>query len=574
MPLGPFLILAILVLTPLGLAHVRDRDRGSARSTVRMSGPLYAASAALACVAVLLDPGALAGALALPWLAFALIEAIHGLRRLLTADRGSLADACMDVGLGYLAVGAAWLALWRLGSPVMDLDPRTVGLTAIHFHYAGFVAVTIAGLVGRALPAGPGLVHLVYRFAAAGIAIGPAPVALGIAAVPALEAIAALLLATAVAVLGVLILVALVPRSSGGTRALLVISASSAVFAMLLVAAHSITGALGRPVVSSEDMARWHGTANALGFSFAGLMAWTIRPVGDARRSIPFSALRSGWRVGPDFFERTGSAREGIGGPRGLVQSLDDLASSDFDPTVVDPGIRSFYEDTEGFDLRLFPRWRRGLGPIGALYARLSSGIEQVHYDVTGGRTEDRVRSRIVALDPAVDGRQGVRGWVRTYERTGRSIYVAAYATHRDPHRGYMNIAFPLPGGNLASILRVAHLEDGGLVLTSVRHPDAPGDEGVYFANRVHPIRLPIDERIRVWSRLAEGVPGELRDRATVSTMAFARHDVWILGVRALTLDYAIDEVSGARAAAPTCPGAPSPSPASPPPAPRRIGSG
>lgn len=556
MPLGPFLILAILVLVPLGLAQERDRQRGNTPSTVRMGGLLYAASAAFACVAILLDPGPLAGALALPWLAFALIEAIHGLRRLLTVDRRSLPDACMDVGLGYLAVGAAWLAVWRLGS-AMDLDPRTVGLTAIHFHYAGFVAVTIAGLVGRDLPSRSRLVRILYRPAAAGIALGPALVALGIAAVPALEAVAAVLLATAVAVLGVLILVSLVPRAPAGTRLLLVVSASSAIFAMLLVVAHTVTGALGRSVVSSDDMARWHGTANALGFSLAGLMAWTIGPGGDGRRRIPFSALRSGWRVGSDYFERSGSAREGIGRPRGLVRSLDDLASRDFDPRRVDPGVRAFYEDTEGFDLRLFPRWRRGLGRIGALYARLSSGIEQVHYDVSRGGTGDRVRSRIVALDAAVDGRQGVRGWVRTYERTGRSIYVAAYATHRDPHRPYMNIAFPLPGGNLASILRVAHIGDGGLVLTSSTHPDAPGDEGVYFANRVRPVRLPIDERIRVWSRTAHDVPEELRDRATASTRGFARHDVWILGIRALTLDYAIDEVSGARAGAPTCRGAP-----------------
>ena len=58
-----------------------------------------------------------------------------------------------------------------------------------------------------------------------------------------------------------------------------------------------------------------------------------------------------------------------------------------------------------------------------------------------------------MALDDARDGRTNVRAWVRWYADTGEAIYAAAYATHALGSQVYMNIAFPLPLGNLTSIL-------------------------------------------------------------------------------------------------------------------------
>ena len=102
-----------------------------------------------------------------------------------------------------------------------------------------------------------------------------------------------------------------------------------------------------------------------------------------------------------------------------------------------------------------------------------------------------------------------------------------------------MNIAFPLPLGNLTSILRLETLAVGGnpdgVLLTTLPAPGQPGDEGVYFANRLLPVRLPFDETIRVWP-----VPlgGEDDRRARVGATVAARHDVWLFGIRFLTLHY------------------------------------
>jgi len=110
-----------------------------------------------------------------------------------------------------------------------------------------------------------------------------------------------------------------------------------------------------------------------------------------------------------------------------------------------------------------------------------------------------------------------------------------------------MNIAFPLPGGNLASILRPENHGNDGIVLTSHAHPIRPGQEGVYFASALLPIRLPINETIFVWNADGSDAPKDLMSRCGPTTGAVARHKVWLVGVHILTLDYAIDRESALR---------------------------
>ena len=105
-----------------------------------------------------------------------------------------------------------------------------------------------------------------------------------------------------------------------------------------------------------------------------------------------------------------------------------------------------------------------------------------------------------------------------------------------------MNISFPLPAGNLTSILRVdPHPTDrGGLVLSTLPRKDGHGDEGIYFANRLRPFRLPFNETITVWQNdiVQEGL--HFSGPATTDTehaSINARHDMWLFGIHFLTLD-------------------------------------
>jgi hypothetical protein len=108
---------------------------------------LIAALALLASFA--LPAGPLAAALAAPWIvlcsAAALAAVVHGvprLPRLLHPARA--ADLGVDVSLGFLAVGAAFATMDRLGVTPMGFSQTIVLLTATHFHFAGF------GLLGSA----------------------------------------------------------------------------------------------------------------------------------------------------------------------------------------------------------------------------------------------------------------------------------------------------------------------------------------------------------------------------------------------------------------------------------------
>jgi len=126
-----------------------------------------------------------------------------------------------------------------------------------------------------------------------------------------------------------------------------------------------------------------------------------------------------------------------------------------------------------------------------------------------------------------------------------QAMYVAAYATHSRLTNTYMNIAFPLPGGNLSSIL---HLDvstsgerTGGVVLSTLGDAQAGGDQGVYYANQVIPVRLPINEVITVWPAKSL-IGGGVNDKRL--PVLLAKHEMWIFGVNFLNLDYEIYERS------------------------------
>jgi hypothetical protein len=264
-----------------------------------------------------------------------------------------------------------------------------------------------------------------------------------------------------------------------------------------------------------------HSALNGAGFAALGLTGWTLAglPTLSPPPGIPFSRLRSQGQVGPTFFERT-NALDTRPAPRGLVGDLRQFDTARFSSSAVHPTIRAFYEDTGAFTLTVKPEWPRRSAPARWVWAGLGRRFGQMDFPREGDGS-GTLESRLLAVRADLDGRSDVRGWVRVHP-DGRALYVAAYSTHAWGGEPYANIAFPLPGGNLTSVLRWEALEGGGVLLTT--HPGArPGDQGVYFANRWLPIRLPINETIRVWVD-AEGPQ--------------ARHDIRVLGMAFLTLRY------------------------------------
>ncbi len=156
-----------------------------------------------------------------------------------------------------------------------------------------------------------------------------------------------------------------------------------------------------------------------------------------------------------------------------------------------------------------------------------------------------RIKSTIIPLLDKLDGRENVRGWIRVYEATQEAVYVAAYATHFCDGTAYMNIAFPLPPGNLTSILHLTTFEQDGdtnLRLSSFAASNPGGDQGVYLSTKWFTIRLPFNEIIEVFSMPYEEMPAVMSNG---NHEVFARHRVWLFGIHFLTLHYGIHESTG-----------------------------
>jgi hypothetical protein len=286
------------------------------------------------------------------------------------------------------------------------------------------------------------------------------------------------------------------------------------------------------------------------------LFGWITVPVGGAagalliylqravtrwthRRDIPFSKLVGHGYIGPDFFQRINAVQDVSDPPQGLVDDFSEFRSMHFQPEAIHPAIRTFYEQTEQFSLSVHAQWKYGFRFAAHIYQFFSSRIGQLNFPLRVSSDQDFLESHILPINHTIDGRTGVRAWIRTYKETEEAMYVAAYANQAIEKLKFLNIAFPVPGGNITCILRLEMTSAGNVLLTTYPLPSTMKYEGVYFVNSFRPIRLPAQETIRVWAVGTPGIPADLASWSGTATL-LARHDVWLFGIKLLTLDYRI----------------------------------
>jgi hypothetical protein len=274
------LLLAPLVVFPLGLALLLARNQTPGRAVLRLATAVQLPAAVILLGAFVLPSATAAIACTLPWLGFTLLLALTGLCRGLPR---SAAEAGATASLLFPAVGGGWLVLSVLGARPLAFSPEIVRATAIHFHYAGFALPLLAGLTASARPGAAA------RAAAAGVVAGVPLVALGITlsafGVRLPEWLAAWSLVAACVPLAVLQLrLALRPGRRG--RALLAVSGLSLLAGMAFAALYAWGNYWGPNRLDIPLMVRTHGVINALGFALPGLLAWNLAaeaPRGEAR---------------------------------------------------------------------------------------------------------------------------------------------------------------------------------------------------------------------------------------------------------------------------------------------------
>jgi len=533
----------VAVVVPASLRAVLQPDRNGQINSLLTFAALCHPIAILAVgVSLVVASTSFSAALALIWLFQAGVIALIGLSRLLARPKIAIEEICIDVGLFHTPISGVWFVAYSADIALMTFSPILVLLTAIHFVYISLGTLVTIGMIGRLMYETS---HwAIYRRLGWILVFSPMLVAVGITLTQytgfiALEALAAFILS------GTLLLLALLINTkqlnlNKPLTILLRLSFSTLFITMAFSLAYSIGRFTGIGAPSIPEMIQWHGWFNAIGFAFLSLLIWNLTTVSPhvSLTGIPYSMLPWRQQIHADFFDRINAIDNMVDPtPTGILDTFDDYQRPDFDPAKIAPEIRAFYENTAAHDLIVYAEWQTGFLPLARLYKRFSQSIGQMNFPLAPETSETHITSRIVPLRDALDSREQVRGWIRVYTKTSEAIYVAAYAKHRYNEQTYMNIAFPLPLGNLTSILKLNLLPEQtqGLCLTSFS--TRTEDQGVYFSTRWLTVRLPLNETIEVYppDTSYDNFPESLA-HGTVT----ARHQVWLFGRHLLTLHYSI----------------------------------
>ncbi|MFD3694935.1 YndJ family protein [Streptomyces sp. NPDC058646] len=264
--------LGMLYVLPAGLRLI---DPVGLRRTARL-WPLLAAPGA---VCLWLPRGILAASLAALYAAATAALAARAPARLLrTHPRApgrrtafpAPAEVAVAAALASPSVAGVALVAERAGHRLFGFDLDILALTVPHFHYAGFAAALVAGLVCRAATPGPRASWAVYSVPA-----GTLLVLLGYFLDDWAELVGAVVLTGGMWAVALLTWREIRPSARDrSTRALLAVSAAVLVATMLLALWWAAGEATGIVHPTLTWMAATHGLGNALGFALCSVLAW------------------------------------------------------------------------------------------------------------------------------------------------------------------------------------------------------------------------------------------------------------------------------------------------------------
>lgn len=530
-PLTTALLMAgPLLMVPLGLiadrgVHTPWRDGGFW---------LQLPAALLLLVSMSMPQGLSATLLALPWLLVTLFLGAHGLARLLPRHRHTPAELCIDAAYVFIVVGGVWTVLDRLGARPLGYDPLIVQLTAIHFHFAGYILPLLAGLLGRSRAQGT------PRIVAIGI-LGGIPLVAGGLVLSQLtsnttgEWIASWTLAIAGASVAALQL--LHARQRRGLLGILLgLSALSLLVGMFFAASYGFARSQGALWPTIADMIAYHGVTNALGFGLLGILAYAAAPP-DAPQHLPSPpgrGLRALGSVGNGWFLSEDLADLSLSAPQGQLSKMSDLDSADFTSSDIHPSIVAFYEQTNQYEMWVRPRWPWLLSFPARLYVALARRAGQLVLPLDRGGAWQQILVRTFSPDAKLELPSA-----HLYERryaNGTPMFIAAYCTLTHTYRPYLAVVLPLPFSTLIGVLRIENQPDGGIRIRSM--PDKDAEVGLFLDTPIAPIRLPIHEDLILGPLDAGFAPGT-SDSVSGATLG-ATHRFTVAGVHCLELEYLI----------------------------------
>ncbi|MFE5713987.1 YndJ family protein [Streptomyces sp. NPDC056501] len=261
---NPVVMIGMFWVVPTGLALL-DGPRPPGLVPLRRAWPLLAAPGALA---LWLPRSGFSAGLAAVYALATVALALQAPARLALTRSLRPREIAVLTALAAPSVAGLALVAERASYPLFGFDLDLLALTVPHFHFAGFAAALVAGLVCRA-DDGP-----TARFAALSVPAGTTLVLAGYFVDDWAELAGAVVLTAGMAAVAVLTLRERRELATGRlTRALLAVSALVLVVTMLLALSWALGEATGLPHLSLTWMAATHGLGNALGFAVCALLA-------------------------------------------------------------------------------------------------------------------------------------------------------------------------------------------------------------------------------------------------------------------------------------------------------------
>jgi hypothetical protein len=276
---GAILLFAPLVLVPLGLKLIEDPASAAKESMLRALAWRFSLPAAVALSASFaFEQGYVAAALAAPWFLITVLLAVAGVFRLRPNGWRLNAEFAATAALLFIPVGGGWAVISRAGLRPQDFSHAIVLLTAVHFHYAGFVLPILASCAIRPRLAGESLawVSQFDQLMLLCIVVGVPAVGVGISLSRHIEVVAALVLAVGCWILAARQVQAALTTGNPTRVSLAIVSSLSLVSAMALATIYAIGEFTGQRWLEIPTMIRTHGAFNAFGFAGCGIAAWAV----------------------------------------------------------------------------------------------------------------------------------------------------------------------------------------------------------------------------------------------------------------------------------------------------------
>ncbi|MFF8912965.1 YndJ family protein [Streptomyces sp. NPDC015032] len=265
---GAIVTLGMLVVVPAGLQLIGAPELDRMRR-------LWLLFAVPGAAALWLPRGLPATALAVCYALGTVLLALHAPRRLLRnlttpgVSATAPAEIALLTALVTPSIAATALVAERSGHTLFGFGLGILALTVPHFHYAGFAAALVSGLVCRTADSPAG------RFAALSVPLGTLLVLIGYFIGDWAELAGAVVLTAGMWTVALLTWRSIRDRNRDRiTRALLAVSSAVLAVTMVLALSWALGEATGLPHPTLTWMAATHGLGNALGFALCSVLAW------------------------------------------------------------------------------------------------------------------------------------------------------------------------------------------------------------------------------------------------------------------------------------------------------------